>query len=814
MSQKLNIALKGLQTNSNLLQVGDGALVSASNINIDRGVAESRRGFTTHSTEAGIDRITEYQNKLIAHHTDNTMSYYSGGSWTDFSSTYSHPDNKMNFLQASENLYFPTLTGINVLNAYNGTIYNTGMPKGLDGVGVTSGASGFMATNTQVAYRVVFGSRDDNNNLFLGAPSQRIIVSNTSGGTRDVDLTFTLPSGLTVNDFFQVYRSKESATSSTEPNDELQLCYEANPTAGEITAKSVTFTELRPSTMLEAFLYTNSSQEGISESNDIPPFAKDIALFKGFTFFANTKTKYYIDINLLACGGSNGLVADNTITINSMVFTAKAATTIASRQFKVFSAGSASQNIDDTARELVKVINQYTSNTTVYAYYTSGYGDIPGAIRIEERTLSSTAFTVSVSRATAWKLENSGTSANESNQNGLMWSKIQQPEHVPAPHLEFVGSKTYPIKRILALRDSLYILKTDGVFKLTGVNGVWSIEQLDASTVIIASDSAVVMNNQIFCLSNQGVVSISDVGVKVVSEQIKDSLTELIGLDYAALQSVTFGISYETDRKYILNTISAAGETKATQQFVFNVFTEQWSRWVKDAVHGFVANSNDKLYLSNTTSLLEERKNFNYTDYIDEAITGIAIASYTSTTVTLNTTSGLTVGDLLYLDSTTYSPITAINDASLTVTVYDSGKTWTPGAVIVYKGIDCQIEWAPQYCDNSGIEKGFEELAIMFKQKRFNTATMDFYTDVSGGWSSVSLTGDYGGGDWGMFAWGALPWGGEARGSSSRLRIPRNKSRGQYLGIRFSCRTAYAIFQVQGLSIMFDMVSERLTSGT
>jgi hypothetical protein len=812
MSQKLNIALKGLKTNINQLQVGDGALVAVNNVNIDRGFAESRRGFNAYAAQTDIDRITEYQDHLIVHRTNDTMSYYTSGTKTDYSGTFAHPNAntaRMRFLQANQNLYFTTSTGIKMLDVYNGSVLSTGMPKGLDGVGSTTGASGFMNTNTQVAYRVVWGAKDANNNLVLGAPSQIINVANTSGGTRDVSLTFTIPSGITTSDFFQVYRSRESASSSTAANDELQLVYEANPTAGEITAKSVTFTDSTATSLLGAALYTNANQEGIAQSNDIPPYATDMAFFKGYTFFSNTKTRYYLNVNLLSVGGSAGLVADDTITINGMVFTAKAATTVASRQFKVFTGGSAAQNIADTAKELALVVNQYTSNSTIYAYYLSGYDDLPGQLRFEERTLSSSAFTVSVSRATAWDIDD-GTADNEEFQNGLAWSKDQQPEHVPAANLQLVGSKSYPIKRILALRDALYILKGDGAFKLTGSGGVWSIEQLDTVN-LLSPDSAVVLNNQIYCLTNQGVVSISDVGVQVVSESIKDSLVELIGLDFTTYQNSSFGIAYETDRKYILFVSDVAGDEQPAIAYVFNVFTNEWSMWTKDAIHGFVAPSNDKLYLANDATFLEERKNYLYTDYVDEARSAsYSIVSSTGTTVVLNTVSDIVAGDLLWQTSEIFSTITAVDSAASSITVNDTGLAWTAASATVYKAIDTSIEWAAQYCDNPGLEKVFQELAVIYKQKRFLSATLGFFTDVSGGWSDVSITGIDSGQDWGLFAWGGVPWGGEIRGSLNRIRVPRDKTRGQYLSIRFVCRNAYSTYQLQGLALQYDMTSERL----
>lgn len=820
-NQILNLKIRGLHTNENQLsaELSDGALSIANNVVIDAdNQVSSRRGFTTLTTLTSgsdrVDAITSYQDKIIVHRSnDNKMSYYSSSTWTDYSGTYSNPDSdyaRMKFAQMNSNLYFTTSTGVSMLDVYSGSIYGTGMPKGLDAVASTTGASGFMANNTQVAYRVIWGARDANNNLYLGSPSQRFIASNSTGGTRDVSITLTIPSGITTSDFFQVYRSKASSSSSTEPDDELQFVYEKNPTSGEISALSLTFTDSTPDSMRGAYLYSNANQDGIQESNDIPPYAKDITPFKNFMFFAGIKTKQYVKVNLLAVSGS-GLVADDTITINSMVFTAKAATTVASREFKVFTAGSASQNIDDTAKELVKVINQYLSNTTIYAYYLTGYSDLPGQIYLEQRTITGSSFTVAVSRAAAWTLDNSGTSQNNDYANGLMWSKIQQPEHVPTSHLQLIGDKSHPIRRILSLRDSLFILKTDGVWRLTGINGNWTIDPLDTSTKILAPESAVVLNNQIYCLSDQGIVAISDVGVQVLSRPIENQLTELIGLDYDKLKKLSFGISYETDRKYMLYTISDNSDSAPTQSFVYNTFTNTWTTSDKPATIGLVNSTDDKLYLAHPTSnkVLIERKDFAYTDFVDEARTDVSysIVSYSTTSVVLNDVSGIVVGDLL-TDGTLYSPITAVDPITNTVTTYDS-KSWSIGAINILQGINCEVEWINQHGGNPAIDKHFQEAQVFFKQNQFSTTNISFYTDISGGYEAVPVVGQYGGGGWGLFAWGELPWGGIVRQKPIRVFIPREKSRGTLISVKFNIRIGYSKWAINGMSVFFDQISER-----
>lgn len=823
MSQVVNVRAKGLITSTNQISqdTPEGALSVASNVVIDNdNTIQSRRGFqrltgSFADVAARVDRISEYKGKIVAHRlNDNKLCYFDGTSWTDYAGTFQHPDPdlaKMRFAEMSGNLYITASDGVKMLDEAIGPIYSTGMPKGLEGSLSLTGASGFLINDTQIGYRVLWGTRDANNNLFLGAPSQRIITSNSSGGTRDVSITFTIPAGISTADFYQIYRSGMSATASTEPNDEMQLVFEANPTSGEITAKAITLTDSTPDSMRGAFLYTNANQEGIAEENNEPPLAKDIAQFKNFMFYADVSTKHNLSVKLLSVGGSQGVDADDTIAIDSMVFTAKTAENIASKEFKLFTAGSASQNIDDTARSLVKVINQYSGNTLVYAYYVSGFQDLPGQILVEKRSITGSSFSSVVSKTTAWDIANDGNSSNSSYPNGLMWSKIQQPEHVPYAHLELVGNKGSAIRRIVALRDSLFILKDDGVFRLTGVGGNWSIEAIDTSTKILAPDSAVVLNNQIYCLTDQGIVSVSDMGVQVISRNIEDKLNNLLGSNFDGVKKHSFGISYETDRKYILYTVSGESDSFATQAFVYNTFTQAWTSWDKVARTGFVNKADNLLYISqaDTNHILKERKTYTFRDFIDEELDGFSIVSYAGKEVVLSSVSDLNVGDLLYQSNIINSPILSIDAGTSTVTVYDE-KVWTVGDVIINKAIDCKVEWVNQHCGNPGVDKMFQEVAFMFKKQSFVKSLVGFYTDMSGGYQYTNLTGMYGTGVWGASPWGTDLWGGVTRPKPLRVLIPREKSRGTLLVMRYENRFAYSEFIIQGLSLQFDFTTDRL----
>lgn len=824
MSQSLLLQVNGINTNANQIsKVAPGTLTIANNMVIDKdGVGESRRGMDYYpnspaNQDIRHDRLFEFQGHLIAHRSnDNTLAYYDSG-WVEYNSgaAFANPDDayaRMRFLKTAGNLYFTTSLGVRVIDTYNGTVYSTGMPRGLDGTASLTGATGWMVKNTQVAYRVVWGSRDANKNLYLGAPSQRIIITNpNTGHTSNVSLTFTIPAGITVDDFFQVYRSKVSASETDEPNDELQLVYEANPTSGEISAKAVTFTDSTPEALLGAYLYTNASQEGLAEANNIPPVAVDICLFQGFTFYANIKTTHKLFISLLAVDSTTGLQLNDTITINSMVFTAKSVENIASREFKLSTTGSVSQNIEDTAKSLIKVINQYTGNTTIYAYYESGYTELPGQMLLEKRAVDAVSFTVSVSRPTVWNLDD-GVSDNEEYINGLVWSKNQQAEHVPAAHLQKVGSNNFAIRRILALRSSLFILKEDGVFRLTGTNGTWNIQPLDTSTKIIAPDSAVVINNQIYCLTDQGIVAISDLGVEIKSIPIENQIKEIISLDYNKFKKLSFGINYETDRKYILFCISSAIDNYPTKAYVFNTINNKWSTWEKPIVHGFCNPSDDKLYFAQggTHHIFQERKNYLVSDFCDEKIDGYNIISFTGNDVVIDSISDVSEGDVLYQSATQLAIIESIAPGTNTLTMSEP-ISWTVGAASIIKAIDCELEFTNITNDNAGIAKMYQEVAWLFREKGFASATTSFFTDLSGGYEDTNITGDYGGGNWGAFVWGNVPWGGLLRPKPTRVFVPREKARGSLLSVRLKVKNAFARWSVNGLSVQFEYVSERMT---
>jgi hypothetical protein len=620
--QTIDLKAKGLHTFENPLSLAPGSLTEAVNVVIDRpDTIETRRGFKDYGTAlVAAHTMTSYQDTLIVHD-DTSLKYDSdgAGTWVAYAGTFNAPgDYRMKFAESNKNLYFTTALGIGKLDGIAETPRQAGVPQALGGSGATTGATGYMTNNTNVAYRITWAYEDANNNLIEGAPSQRITVTNATGGTRDVALTFLIPSEITVDYVYRIYRSPLTSATSIEPIDDMQLVVEKNPTAGQIVAKVVTVTDLTPDALKGAALYTGSNQEGIAQANARPPLAQDMALYKGSMLYANTETNQSISFTL-----QTTLSVNDTITIDGVVFTAKAAETAASGEFKRFTGGTLADDIEDTALSIISVINQYASNTTVYAFYDSGYNDLPGQIRLVARLLGTTAFNTISSVGTAFSpnLTVAVASTNETNPNYLYISKNQQPEAVPILNYLPIGSANTPIQRILPLRDLVLVWKTgEGIFAVYG-NDISDFQVLpfDSTVRILAPDSAVTFNNAGYAFTDQGVVATSNSqGSPIMSRAIERSLVELSSDLYPFFPTATWAVGYESDRKYILGTVSATNDERATQLVVYNALTDCWTKWDLQAQFWpRESRRRQDVFAGRPANAGQERKEFTNADYAD-----------------------------------------------------------------------------------------------------------------------------------------------------------------------------------------------------
>ena len=330
MARDLTLSASGLYDNPNpLSEVPDGAFSRADDVVIRRpGIVETRRGFApgTGSVGTGTDRflaLHDFAGTLVGHTSAGTLARYDGTTWTPYSGTYSPPaGRRMRFLQTAKSLYFTTNKGVQRLDEVTGNVVPAGVPQALAGTATVTGTTGFLPPNSATAYRFVWGYRNANDRVILGAPSSRMTVRNGSllmpGTAANVSLTVPVPTWVTEDYFLQVYRADTSATADISPGDDMGLVYEAYPTAAQIAARTWMLpVDATPDELKGAYLYSspNAGQPGSEKFQ--PPVCTDLTEYKDRMWMGCTTQRHRLELTLLSVDSASGGMANGDgITLN------------------------------------------------------------------------------------------------------------------------------------------------------------------------------------------------------------------------------------------------------------------------------------------------------------------------------------------------------------------------------------------------------------------------------------------------------------------------------------------------------------------
>jgi hypothetical protein len=827
----VQLANIGLFTYTNLVgQAPPGAMTVAQNIVIDKpGVAETRRGFQQFGSVLGstVHKMFAFQNRLLLNY-GTSMAYDSTGAgvWTTYGGTFSPPTgDKIRGTEANSNFYFTTNNGIYKIDTITNNPYAAGGVQALDVNAALAGAgSGFLAASSITAYRITWVYTDANGNEIEGDPSESVTVTNNGGTSDNTVVNFTVPGDVTTAYFYRVYRAPQTNSLSILPGDTYQLSYQAQVTAGQIAALQVSVTDITPDTLLGEILYTSPGAEGEFQTNDPPPLAYDICTFQGMTFYLNCSTIQQFYITLISAGAPNGIQIGDTISLvgtATRTYTGNIANSYGSQLFAVSTSGSVALNIDTTARNLVGAINQDPGNTEFYAYYVSGFGQLPGQILIEARNLSHAAFSAISSRGGAFSpvVPVSGTSYISSNNivlNGLYVSKLNQPEAVPVENLLFVGSADQPGYRVYPLRDAVIVQSKGGVFRITGTApDNLTVSPFDNTVIQYGNDTGVTLNNSVYSYTTQGIISVTESGSQIMSRNVEGDLLTLSAPNvYTNFPSLAFGISYESQRRYILCLGANSSDTVSTEQYVYNWITLAFTTWNLSVTCGIVNPFDNLLYFAGSDNqILQERKNYNITDYADRqwaaTITGV-----TGNIVTLTSVTNAVLGYSLCQNISggqvgLASVITNINPVAKTVTTA-LALPYTNGAAIIAQGIQQTLTYCPLTCGYPNFIKKFQPvLSFVFGQAGFTTAVVGFSTDFYQTQENVTLLPKFSGG-WGTFPFGTVPFG----VSSAFLQgipvfLTKNTFMAHWLNISVTMQNAFENMELSGIYAFYDIFGER-----
>lgn len=881
----------------NPLALQPGALRKALNISIRReDVIEDRRGHKVYGTlSSAPSNFFNYQGRIIVHQ-GSTVSYDNGsGTFSNYSGSVSAiSGQRVRSLEAFSNLYLTTSLGVKVYSDITGSTPRlAGAPRALDPSYSLTGSTGFLANNYQCAYRCVIRRTDSQSNTVTGYPSQRLWVTNSAGGARNVILTTYLPSECASGDVIQFYRTEQaSGVSSDSSGDEMGLVYQYELVSADISAGYVTFTDSVTDTLRGATLYTSPSQEGIGQANDRPPLARDICLYKSnYMLYANTETKQRLSFSLVGASGigfqttgdthsnttldnianttniavgwkveGTGIPANTTVSaiVGSTVTLSQAATATAagvtitfitnktlilggttysfgsseissgagSPQIQVSVTGVAATDIDLTARSLVRVVNRYASNTTIYAYYLSGPDDFPGQILTEEKGIGASAFTIQTNSSALSTMffpappvspstNTKSTSTSSRQKNALYYSKSQQGEHVPILNYLLVGPANEEILRVVALRDSAIIVKENGVYRLTGETPQsFSIVPVDLTLVCKGMDSVCVLSNQVIMLSNQGVVSISEGGAQVISHQIEPELTPLLSV--SSISSYTAAVAYESDRSYFISTITESSDTTPNQTLVYNTVTKAWVKHTYAFKAAIVEKTSDKMYFAkpSVATVYVERKDLEDSDFADPE-TSITITAISGNDVDF-TISGATpdVGWVILQGTTgiAIESIATVGGGYRATMIDDIPASWTTGAATIYPSVGAEWEYHAWTASQPEALKQVMAVGVLTDDidgaNSVSSLVATFKSNFDAEIDEVTITQP--GLGWGS-AWGSSPWGGAGDSFGYPTYVPRNKQYCNRLYVGVKHVNARERISSTGIAYFFNMSSERMS---
>ncbi len=496
-----------------------------------------------------------------------------------------------------------------------------------------------------------------------------------------------------------------------------------------------------------------------------------------FTLFVNSANNGKFIITSVGVGYVECTNAGRTdATLNESAVTAKAYpirryTAAAANSYNTAAGGnfllttsspSVASNIDTTARSLCKVVNRDTYSNC-YASYTSTSQSLPGQMFFYSRVVTDITA-LQASSATVGAnfdpvLPNTVTdltciTTNNVYPNGIFVSKEDEYEAVPLTSFILVGSKDAAILRIMPLKNSLIILKEDGVFSLRGTNrSDFSVIPLDTSVFCNAPESAVELNGFIYVLTLSGVVQISETNVSIQSRNIEPLLTNIFtDADFA---DNTFASSIEDERLYLLTTITPNNGDSVT--YCYNVITNVWTSWDKLFKRGVVKRSDNTHYAITTSNiLLKMRKTSTKTDFCDESATVISISSVAADTLSCDVVSplSLTAGDVLIF-SDTINRILSISGSTVT---FSNNINFIAGDLPVhYKAITSSVLLSPVSPEEDYIYQ-WQSFSMNFRNQACSTLDIGFVSDCSEAefqnWTSSLTQGGWGDLPWGLFEWG------------------------------------------------------------
>lgn len=390
------------------------------------------------------------------------------------------------------------------------------------------------------------------------------------------------------------------------------------------------------------------------------------------------------------------------------------------------------------------------------------------------------------------------SSEAERQKNEVRFSKPGEHGAWPLHYSLRVGSAEYPVLRVIPTRDSLLVVKADGIFSIRGDSPEnYSVYPVDLTVSCLAASTWVALAGAVWGLTTQGTVRATDAGVQVMSLPIEADLLSLLAepSDRQNVISYGFSVANEAERQLLLWLPAATGTlgTQPSIAYVYDLVADGWTTWNRPATSGLVHPDSGYLYLGAgaAENILVERKTLTSFDFMDETLATPTIVGNAGASVELSSTAGITAGDVLHrtamVGSGQYQRILSVDDATH-VTVENS-IAWTAGAARVCPSISVSVR--PQaVVPNPGSRAQFRELVLRFEAPTWTELSVTFMSDFDSDPEEVTVASGPG-------------LAGDAR-KAARIHCPRSKSRATQLDFIVQNSDALSDFGLEAWSVIYN----------
>lgn len=596
------------------------------------------------------------------------------------------------------------------------------------------------------------------------------------------------------------------------------------PASGTGSCKLVSESHLDglPQSSLGELLYTNPTQEEITQANTRPPWAKTFCLWKNRIWYGNTKREHYLDVQLTDTTGLIAGTSSVTFTLggNTETYTFASAVDYYAKEFLLDTVTTTeAQKIRNTMESLCNVLNRCSEY--FYAWYISGIDDAPGKITVETRDLNTVAFSmICNSSATGVVFEpdvpTSGTNFYSDNfrlLNGVYYSKSNQPHAVPDGNFnEDLGDPSKEVLRLIPTRDSILVVKEDGIFRISGDSDrTFTFRALDTTVFARAPETWVGLDNAVWGLSTKGVLRVTESGTELMSKPNEPEIDKLLSHD--DFETLCHAVGYESEGLYLLFAPKELTDTKCTIGYSYQADASAGpTTWHREIQAAHVTFAGQRLHISSGDSddhVFRERKDYADTDYMDEELdlTVSSVTTYEHTALgtrsqvrvlfpiagTLNTDMAPKVGDAFRYTplSLPYSKI--LNVEEVAADTYDFQLAdYFPGMVAgagtVTRSIPCLLRWHPEGAESVTVLKNFSFVQLYFTEANVSRATLTFKSDFSDSEShTISFVG--------------------TEDNVIRLPVPEAHGMGRTLQLTFEHQMANEPWEILERSIEFQKAS-------